>query len=166
MSEPEARPRRRIGSHVAVSLVSLLLGAGIGGAAAEPSQPAVTGSRQTTDAPRVTVTVTETARAPRPVTVTETEPAPPPVTVTVTETAPAPPPVTVTEVAQAPPPAVTAPAAEPEPAGDCNPAYSGACVPTGVRDVDCTELSARDFASVGSDPYGLDGDDDGVACES
>lgn len=152
MSEPHARPRRRIGSHVAVGLVSLLLGAGIGGTAAEPSQPVSTASRQT--APRVTVTVTETAPGPRPVTVTETAPAPPQVT------------VTVTEVAQAPPPPAAAPAPEPEAEAGCSPAYSGACVPARVGDVDCTELAAQDFASVGSDPYDLDRDDDGVACES
>jgi hypothetical protein len=48
----------------------------------------------------------------------------------------------------------------------CSPEYSGACVPDDAGDVDCTELADSDFASVGSDPYGLDADGDGVACES
>ncbi len=48
----------------------------------------------------------------------------------------------------------------------CDPNYSGACVPAYPPDVDCGDLSAKRFRSVGSDPHGLDGNDDGVACES
>lgn len=56
---------------------------------------------------------------------------------------------------------------EPEtPSDNCSSEYSGACVPADVYDVDCTELSDTDFESVGSDPYGLDADSDGIACES
>lgn len=51
-------------------------------------------------------------------------------------------------------------------AGRCDPNYTGACVPPYPPDVDCPELTARRFRSVGSDPHGLDGDHDGVACES
>jgi hypothetical protein len=54
-----------------------------------------------------------------------------------------------------------APTAQPS----CNPNYSGACLPL-TGDVDCGEISARDFSSTGSDPFQLDGDDDGIACES
>lgn len=50
-------------------------------------------------------------------------------------------------------------------AGDCSPEYLGACVPPGPPDVDCSDLAERRFASVGSDPHGLDGNGDGVACE-
>ena len=49
--------------------------------------------------------------------------------------------------------------------GGCHPAYEGACIPRG-GDVDCTEIPEQDFASIGSDPYRLDADGDGVACES
>jgi hypothetical protein len=61
-----------------------------------------------------------------------------------------------------------APAPDAGGAGDegCSPEYSGACVPDDAGDVDCTELADSDFDSVGSDPYGLDADGDGVACES
>lgn len=52
------------------------------------------------------------------------------------------------------------------PASNCNPAYSGACIPNVPYDLDCPEIAATDFSSVGSDPYGLDGNNDGVACES
>ncbi|HZN14739.1 MAG TPA: hypothetical protein VFB78_10755 [Acidimicrobiales bacterium] len=47
-------------------------------------------------------------------------------------------------------------------------------MPAGVEDVDCAGGSGngpyyvqeKNFRSVGSDPYGLDADDDGIACES
>jgi hypothetical protein len=48
----------------------------------------------------------------------------------------------------------------------CSDEYVGACVPADAYDVDCGELVDSDFDSVGSDPYGLDADGDGVACES
>jgi hypothetical protein len=48
----------------------------------------------------------------------------------------------------------------------CSDEYEGACVPADAYDVDCGELADSDFDSVGSDPYGLDADGDGVACES
>lgn len=49
---------------------------------------------------------------------------------------------------------------------ECSDEYVGACVPVDAYDVDCDELVESDFDSVGSDPYGLDADGDGVACES
>jgi resuscitation-promoting factor RpfB len=64
-------------------------------------------------------------------------------------------------------PAPAAPAAGPGSSSDgCSPEYEGTCVPDDVGDVNCSDLSATDFASVGSDPYGLDRDGDGIACES
>lgn len=47
----------------------------------------------------------------------------------------------------------------------CNPNYTGVCLPL-TGDVDCGDITARDFGSVGSDPFRLDGDGDGIACES
>jgi resuscitation-promoting factor RpfB len=71
---------------------------------------------------------------------------------------------TVTEAAPQP---VAADAGTDLDAGDgCSPEYQGACVPDGAGDVNCTDLSDTDFDSVGSDPYGLDRDGDGIACES
>jgi TolA-binding protein len=49
---------------------------------------------------------------------------------------------------------------------DCDPNYEGACVPASSGDVDCGELLETDFSVVGVDVDGLDGDGDGVACES
>lgn len=46
----------------------------------------------------------------------------------------------------------------------CDPNYVGACVPANAGDVNCGSLP-KSFLSVGDDPYGLDGDKDGIACE-
>ncbi|MFN8108323.1 MAG: hypothetical protein U0Y82_00480 [Thermoleophilia bacterium] len=47
----------------------------------------------------------------------------------------------------------------------CNPNYSGACLPLN-HDVNCGDISARDFRVVGVDVDHLDADGDGIACES
>jgi len=61
------------------------------------------------------------------------------------------------------------------PATGCHPSYAGACVPTGLSDVDCAGgggngpgyVSDKRFQVIGPDVYGLDGsDNDGIACES
>jgi hypothetical protein len=55
---------------------------------------------------------------------------------------------------------------KPKPAqSSCNPNYTGVCLPL-TGDVDCGDITTRDFGSVGSDPFRLDGDGDGIACES
>lgn len=48
----------------------------------------------------------------------------------------------------------------------CDPNYAGACVPPYPPDVNCSDISASDFQSIGSDPHRLDRDKDGIACES
>jgi len=48
----------------------------------------------------------------------------------------------------------------------CDLNYVGACVPNDGSDYNCSDISETDFESVGSDPDGLDADNDGVACES
>jgi hypothetical protein len=72
-----------------------------------------------------------------------------------------------------PPPAVTVAFVPAIPASDCDPNYEGACVPI-ASDVDCAGGSGNGPAYVdgpvrviGSDIYGLDGNDnDGIGCES
>ncbi|MDN4597613.1 G5 domain-containing protein [Leifsonia virtsii] len=72
----------------------------------------------------------------------------------------------------APPPAVApAPAPAPAPGGNCDPNYSGACVPI-ASDVDCAGGSGNGPAYVqgpvtvvGTDIYDLDRDGDGIGCE-
>jgi micrococcal nuclease len=49
--------------------------------------------------------------------------------------------------------------------GRCDPDYEGACIPPYPPDLDCSEVSASGFRSVGRDPHGFDGDGDGVGCE-
>jgi hypothetical protein len=55
--------------------------------------------------------------------------------------------------------------AAPAPAPNCNPNYSGACIPNVSYDLDCGDVSATNFHVVGYDQYGFDGDGDGIACE-
>ena len=53
-------------------------------------------------------------------------------------------------------------------ADGCSDSYDGACLePSDASGgVDCTEIAEQDFSSIGDDPYGLDPDLDGIACES
>jgi hypothetical protein len=54
----------------------------------------------------------------------------------------------------------------PPPASSCNPAYPTVCIPDVPFDLDCPDVSARNFSVPGSDPDGFDGDADGIGCES
>lgn len=60
------------------------------------------------------------------------------------------------------------PPSSPGASKQCDPNYSGACIPdfNVVGDVNCSGISAKRFRSIGSDPHRLDGDGDGIACES
>lgn len=49
------------------------------------------------------------------------------------------------------------------PAGTCAPGYSP-CIPPYPPDLDCADVDGPIYVT-GSDPHGLDGDGDGVACE-
>ena len=54
---------------------------------------------------------------------------------------------------------------------ECDPHYSGACVPvyrTEADDVDCSDIEEKNFTvvTIGEDPHRLDRDKDGIACES
>jgi hypothetical protein len=52
------------------------------------------------------------------------------------------------------------------PSRDCDPSYPTVCIPSPPPDLDCPDISARDFVVRGSDPHGFDGDNDGIGCES
>jgi endonuclease YncB( thermonuclease family) len=63
---------------------------------------------------------------------------------------------------------IVPPSPSPPAPGKCDPNYSGGCVPPYPPDVDCADIRALGIAPVrviGSDPHGLDGDDDGYGCE-
>jgi endonuclease YncB( thermonuclease family) len=69
---------------------------------------------------------------------------------------------TIRPVVPTPPP----PPPPPPPSGNCHPSYSP-CLPI-VGDLDCADIRAMGVAPVrvlGSDPYRLDGDNDGYGCE-
>lgn len=55
-------------------------------------------------------------------------------------------------------------APEPEPAENCEPGYSP-CVPPYPPDVNCDDVNGP-ITVTGSDPHGLDGDGNGVGCQS
>lgn len=48
---------------------------------------------------------------------------------------------------------------------DCDPAYPDVCIPPYPPDLDCGEISHRNFRVLASDPHGFDGDGDGIGCE-
>jgi hypothetical protein len=48
---------------------------------------------------------------------------------------------------------------------NCDPNYTGACVPIVTTDLNCSDIPVRNFRSVGLDPHGFDRDGDGIACE-
>lgn len=49
---------------------------------------------------------------------------------------------------------------------NCHPSYPGVCIPAPPPDLDCGQISQRNFSVTGSDPHRFDGDGDGVGCES
>ena len=51
------------------------------------------------------------------------------------------------------------------PDGDCDPSYPDVCIPPPPPDLDCPDITYRNFRVVGSDPHGFDGNNDGEACE-
>jgi len=61
------------------------------------------------------------------------------------------------------------PEPEPEPSEpeqpSCDPSYPDVCIPPYPPDLDCGEISHRNFKVVGSDPHRFDGDGDGIGCE-
>jgi hypothetical protein len=126
-------------------------------AAAAPFQAPKTATREQA-APEV-FSDTPTPAAPQPSPTIDKPPPPPPPTVT-----PKP------KVTPNPQPPKREPAPEVEP--ECDPNYSGACLKPNVEDYDCADGSGNGpyyidgpFRRVGSDPYDLDRDNDGIACE-
>jgi len=49
--------------------------------------------------------------------------------------------------------------------GNCHPSYPTVCIPAPPPDLDCPQISFRNFKVVGSDPHRFDGDNDGIGCE-
>lgn len=72
---------------------------------------------------------------------------------------------TLTAVAPVPTPALPSPTALPV-RPNCDPAYPTVCIPPPPPDLDCDEISYRDFKVLSRDPHNFDSDNDGVGCES
>lgn len=49
---------------------------------------------------------------------------------------------------------------------NCDPSYPDVCIPSPPPDLDCGDVSEKNFQVRGSDPHGFDRDNDGVGCES
>lgn len=71
-----------------------------------------------------------------------------------------------TQPASSRPAAAAAPVAPQPFAGNCDPSYPDVCIPRAPPDLNCPDVSHRDFRVVGSDPHGFDRDRDGIGCES
>ena len=52
------------------------------------------------------------------------------------------------------------------PLENCDPSYPDVCVPPSPPDLDCGEISYRNFKVLEPDPHGFDRDDDGIGCET
>lgn len=55
------------------------------------------------------------------------------------------------------------PDAPPPPA--CDPAYPDFCIPPPPPYLNCSDFVEKNFTALAPDPHGLDGDEDGIACE-
>jgi hypothetical protein len=56
------------------------------------------------------------------------------------------------------------PATEEEPV--CDPSYPTVCIPSPPPNLNCNDISARNFEVLSPDPHGFDPDNDGIGCES
>lgn len=63
-------------------------------------------------------------------------------------------------------PATTGPSPTTTQGGNCDPAYPTVCIPPPPPDLDCGEITHRNFTVLPPDPHGFDGNNDGVGCES
>lgn len=48
----------------------------------------------------------------------------------------------------------------------CDPSYPDLCIPSPPPDLDCSDISYRNFKVLSPDPHGFDRDRDGIGCES
>jgi len=64
-----------------------------------------------------------------------------------------------------PPTSSAAPTVGQQQAGNCDPSYPTLCIPIGIGDLDCSDITARRFPVTGADPHHFDGDGNGIGCE-
>ena len=66
---------------------------------------------------------------------------------------------------ETPIPLLEPPPEEPPEEENCHPSYPDVCIPAPPPDLDCEDISFKNFRVVGSDPHRFDGNKDGVGCE-
>jgi len=49
---------------------------------------------------------------------------------------------------------------------NCDSSYPDVCIPPWPPDLNCGDISYRNFYVLPDDPHGFDGDKDGIGCES
>ncbi|MGA8844787.1 MAG: hypothetical protein WB511_14480, partial [Nitrososphaeraceae archaeon] len=49
---------------------------------------------------------------------------------------------------------------------ECDPSYPDLCIKSPPPDLDCSDISEKNFKVTGSDPHRFDADNDGIGCES
>lgn len=49
--------------------------------------------------------------------------------------------------------------------GNCDRSYPTMCIPIGISDLDCPDITARRFPVIGADPHRFDSDGNGIGCE-
>jgi micrococcal nuclease len=49
---------------------------------------------------------------------------------------------------------------------NCHPSYPNVCIKPPPPDLDCSDVSDRNFQVTGSDPHNFDGNDDGIGCSN
>ena len=54
----------------------------------------------------------------------------------------------------------------PPPGGNCDASYPTVCIKSPPPDLNCGDISYRNFKVTGSDPHGFDRDNDGIGCDS
>ncbi len=52
------------------------------------------------------------------------------------------------------------------PGPSCDPSHPTVCIPPPSTDLDCDDVSFRNFKVIPPDPHGFDSDNDGVGCET
>lgn len=93
-------------------------------------------------------------------------PSPPPSPVASPVSTPSPAPVSVPPKPKATPAITAIPTPQPAIASNCDPSYPDMCIPVGAPDLDCGDVSEKNFTVVGNDPHRFDRDKDGIGCES
>lgn len=131
--------------------------------------PVVASDATATAPPTPTATATETPTAtgtptatPSP---TQTSTATPTPTVTSTATNSPTPTATPTQTSTPTKTPTITPTATRDPAV-CSPAYPTVCIKPPPPDLDCGQISHRNFRVLPPDPHGFDSDGDGIGCES